>query len=269
MTTTIVKPLIIGHRGNPGNPLNSSRTVENTLASFESARNFGADGIEFDVELSKDGVPFIHHDDTFGRVFQSPDGNDERPVSDYYWADIQRAKLAIKGEGNIPFLVNLGNFQGKLFIELKLPDDKEPNTREGSAYLCRLADTVRLFIEHFCAFDQTYVLSFVPSALDRVREYNGKIKTALNVFDNELQRTDAAKYISALQKGFGFSVVNPPFGQIDRDGIALLHDLGLQTYPWVWKQNSTDEITIACKLIDEGIDGVITNQPERLVRMKP
>ena len=56
------RPLIIGHRGA------SAVAPENTLAAFEAAIAAGADGIEFDVRLSRDGVPVVIHDETLYRT---------------------------------------------------------------------------------------------------------------------------------------------------------------------------------------------------------
>ncbi|HLL16215.1 MAG TPA: glycerophosphodiester phosphodiesterase family protein [Pyrinomonadaceae bacterium] len=55
-------PLIIGHRGS------SAVAPENTLAAFERALRDGADGIEFDVRLARDGVPVVIHDATLRRT---------------------------------------------------------------------------------------------------------------------------------------------------------------------------------------------------------
>jgi len=55
-------PLIIGHRGA------SSVAPENTIAAFERALRDGADGIEFDVRLARDGVPVVIHDATLRRT---------------------------------------------------------------------------------------------------------------------------------------------------------------------------------------------------------
>jgi glycerophosphoryl diester phosphodiesterase len=56
------EPLIIGHRGAP------LVALENTRPAFEAAIAAGADGIEFDVQLSRDGLPVIIHDDTLTRT---------------------------------------------------------------------------------------------------------------------------------------------------------------------------------------------------------
>ena len=55
-------PLILGHRGA------SAVAPENTLAAFSRALHDGADGIEFDVRLSRDHVPVVIHDATLKRT---------------------------------------------------------------------------------------------------------------------------------------------------------------------------------------------------------
>ncbi len=55
-------PLIIGHRGA------SALAPENTLAAFRRAIADGADGIEFDVRLARDGVAVVIHDATLERT---------------------------------------------------------------------------------------------------------------------------------------------------------------------------------------------------------
>jgi glycerophosphoryl diester phosphodiesterase len=55
-------PLIIAHRGA------STAAPENTLAAFERALQDGADGIEFDVQLTRDQVPVVIHDATLKRT---------------------------------------------------------------------------------------------------------------------------------------------------------------------------------------------------------
>src|SRR5688500_15232326 len=55
-------PLIVGHRGA------SAGAPENTLAAFRRAIDDGAEGLEFDVRLSRDGVPVVIHDETLLRT---------------------------------------------------------------------------------------------------------------------------------------------------------------------------------------------------------
>jgi glycerophosphoryl diester phosphodiesterase len=60
---------IIAHRGFSGN------YPENTLLAFEKALDTGADGIETDLQLSRDNVPVLFHDDTLKRIT----GVDKKP----------------------------------------------------------------------------------------------------------------------------------------------------------------------------------------------
>ena len=55
-------PILIGHRGNP------SQKPENSLASFRTAMENGADVFEIDVEITKDGHIIIMHDNTLNRT---------------------------------------------------------------------------------------------------------------------------------------------------------------------------------------------------------
>ena len=49
-------PLLIGHRGSP------VLITENTIPSFEKAIDLGADGLEFDIRLSKDNQIVVFHE---------------------------------------------------------------------------------------------------------------------------------------------------------------------------------------------------------------
>ncbi len=53
---------VVGHRGN------RAHAPENTIESFAQAVTLGADAIEFDVRLSADGIPVVHHDASVART---------------------------------------------------------------------------------------------------------------------------------------------------------------------------------------------------------
>ena len=56
------RPLVAGHRGSAG------AAPENTMASFRLAVVAGADMIEFDVRMTRDGELVVHHDRRLGRT---------------------------------------------------------------------------------------------------------------------------------------------------------------------------------------------------------
>ena len=62
----MARPLFIAHRGA------SAEAPENTLAAFRRALALGADGIELDVQVTRDGVPMVFHDTTLARLTGRP-----------------------------------------------------------------------------------------------------------------------------------------------------------------------------------------------------
>lgn len=62
------RPLIYAHRGG------AALRPENTIAAFDHGLAVGADGLEFDVRLSRDGVVIVHHDDTVDRTTNARGG---------------------------------------------------------------------------------------------------------------------------------------------------------------------------------------------------
>ena len=68
---------VIGHRGA------AARAPENTLASLRKAKELGCRWVEFDVKLSRDGVPFLLHDDLLDRTTSG-----RGPASDHDFAEL-------------------------------------------------------------------------------------------------------------------------------------------------------------------------------------
>ncbi|MFT8325129.1 glycerophosphodiester phosphodiesterase family protein [Oenococcus sicerae] len=77
------RTLIFAHRGIP------IRFPENSLAGFQYTIDQGADGIEFDVHLTKDRIPVIMHDE---KIDRTTDGSGF--IKDYQWSELKKFKLA-------------------------------------------------------------------------------------------------------------------------------------------------------------------------------
>ena len=125
MNNTSNLPLIIAHRGA------SAFAPENTLAAFRKAIEDGAEGIEFDVRLSKDGEAVVFHDADLKRI----GGRDEK-IIDFSFEELQKIdsgswfnaafpRFANESFSNetIPSLKDvlslLNDFRGLIYIELK------------------------------------------------------------------------------------------------------------------------------------------------------
>ena len=81
----------IAHRGF------SSRYPENTMLAFERAIALGADGAEFDVQLTKDGVPVIFHDESLLRITGV-----DRLVKDLTLEELRTFDLSYRFAGQCP-----------------------------------------------------------------------------------------------------------------------------------------------------------------------
>ncbi|XP_052788976.1 glycerophosphocholine phosphodiesterase GPCPD1-like isoform X2 [Mya arenaria] len=94
------KPVDVGHRG-LGSSYKCKKLAivqENTIRSFQTAANHGADFVEFDVHLTKDEIPIIYHDFKVLITYRKKKREDlelfEIPVKDITFAELQQMKLS-------------------------------------------------------------------------------------------------------------------------------------------------------------------------------
>jgi len=156
-------PRIVGHRGASG------VRPENTMVAFAEAVRLGADGIELDLQLTKDGVPVVFHDRTLGKVggrgtIRAHTLAELRALDFGAWFDRRFA-----GEP-IPTLADvLRRFAGRTELLLELKPDGEPPARVR-ALVDAVASTVRGGARILC-FDPRVlkVVARVAPRLPRVR----------------------------------------------------------------------------------------------------
>ncbi|CAN5358250.1 glycerophosphodiester phosphodiesterase [soil metagenome] len=246
------KPLIIAHRGASGS------APENTLSSFKKAIDVGVDFVELDIHLSKDGELIVIHDATLDRTTTG-----KGPVQDKTLAELQQLDAgswygeAFKNEP-LPTLrqvLELVNGQTKVLIEIKSPKDGlykgiEQKTldliKELNAYSwCEMQSFHPEVVENWMAIDtQVTVYQLIVGALvgisydDQVRWGNGIGNNKRVAGINPSSRFAKAKYIKKL------------------------HEAGYLCF--VWTINEPEEMT---KLMKKGVDGIITNYPERLKKL--
>lgn len=248
----MLQPLIIGHRGA------SDHTPENTLIAFDKAIADGADGIEFDVQLARDGVPVVIHDTTLKRTglragLMGDMASSELQMIDVgTWFNIRYPEHARKefATARIPTLeAVLDRFksgEAMLYIELKC------NMRASRAVARAVVDLIREY--HFN--NRAVVLSFALESILEIKQIDPTIRTAA-LFEPKLTRP-IQKRNAMIDKAVRYQA----------DEIALHRSLttsrvidqarryGLQVV--VWTANHPSWIARALK---ERIHAVITNVP--------
>lgn len=228
---TSTRPLIIGHRGA------SADAPENSLAAFLLAVEQGADGIEFDVQLSRDGVPMIMHDDTVDRTC---DGTGR--VGNMTCAELQQLHL---GEGEVvPTLAGLFELLGTrtLYnVELKDMGLAETGLEERAAEV----------IKAHGVGGNVLISSFNPLTLRRVRRY-----LPPEVPLGFLRERRVTRLACRLARA---AADHPLHSLVDEAQMEWARDNGYRVN--VWTVDDPDE---ARRLVDLGVNGIITNKPGTL-----
>jgi glycerophosphoryl diester phosphodiesterase len=252
-------PKIIAHRGS------SAHAPENTLAAFELAVAGGAEGIEFDVRLTRDGEAVVIHDAdlkrtglrkgivsgmTAAELAEVDVGtwfNRKHPAkNDPVFAKERVAALAAA-------LERLKDFPGLIYIELKC----EPaGARELCEAVCRvIRDSPRL--------SQMIVKSFELGAIPIIRELCPGIQTAalfgarlMNALRKETRIIRAAKAVGAHQISVHYSLAT-------RRLVSRASEARLPVT--IWTADSPRWVERGAKL---GLKAIITNDPARLLARK-
>ena len=225
---------IWAHRGASG------RTPENTLAAFRAAEADGADGIELDVHLSRDGVPVVIHDSTLERT-----SNGHGAVADY---DLARLKTfdsgawfdsAFAGE-RLPTLAEVFAWAGdRLRINVEIKD-----AAAGRAVLGLLQQ-----------YPQARVLvsSFDHRLLARLRSESAALPLGF-LSESSFWHRHLARAVAAAAESF-----HPRADRVTRPLVQACHARGLRVYPW-----TVDAPGEVDRLLALGVDGFFTNYPARM-----
>lgn len=221
---------LIGHRGYP------AKYPENTILSFKKAVEFGCDGIELDVRLTRDNKVVVIHDKNLERT---TDG--KGIVSEYTLKELKKLDAG-RGE-KIPMLEEvLAEFNAiKFLIEIKVSEDT--NTER----LC--AETIYLAGKR----ENTFFISFSLDAIKYIKKINPRLNTGL-IFSKPIFEIERyIKFINAL---------NPRRDRLNSNIIAVANQFKLKTY--VWTIDTQDELK---DVIKYGVTGIVTNDPGRIEKL--
>ena len=237
---------VIAHRGASG------IAPENTLAAFRRAVELGAGFIETDLQLSRDARLVALHDDTLERTTDGSGPVASKTLEELRKLDAGSWFLPSGREGNtqfagerIPIIEEVLAFGREheigLFLEVK------PTGPSG-------AEHAIVGALHACGeVPRSVVLSFSPSVLKRVRELEPLAVTGF-LYSDRLP-TAVATAVDA-----GARQLLPRTDCVTRELVTEAHAHDLRVVSWT--ANTAEEMQ---KLISAGVDGIITNYPDRLV----
>lgn len=248
-------PLVFAHRGG------AALAPENTLAAFERGLAFGAEGIECDVHLSRDGVPVVIHDPTLDRTTDAHGPVAARSARELarvdagYW--FAPATFPARGqEIGVPTLEQLlGRFpQALVIVEMKVASSE-------------LARAVAQTIRRADAVERVCVGSFHQRALDALRREAPFIATSASVDETRWTlyrswigwpRASTRPHVAfqVPERAGAHRIVSPRFlRQAHREGRVVQ----------VWVVDREDDCR---RLLAWGVDGLITDRPDVVVPIR-
>ncbi len=224
------RPLVFAHRGG------SKIGPENTIAAFDRGLAAGADGLELDVHLSRDGVVVVHHDATLDRTTNATGKVTDRTARELAEFDVPPLRAVLARYPKIGVI-----------IELKA---------RGPALAEAVVDEVR----RAGASDRVCLGSFSVSALRTARAEAPAIATSGARFEVRmaLYRSWCGltpgrvpyQVFQVPETSGSTRVVSPRF-------VELAHKAGLAVQ--VWTVDEPDDIR---RLLDWGVDGIISDRPD-------
>lgn len=226
------KPLVIGHRGAMGHE------TENTIASVQKALDLGVDMIEIDIFKVKSGEIVVFHDETLDRL-----ANASGKIEEYNYFDLK--PVILDGNHEIPMLQEvLKLIDNKVALNIEL---KGKNTTE------RLNFILDYYVnEKGWSMDNFIISSFDWDELRAMRTKNENIKIAVLTEKDPLEAITVAKELKAV-------AINPHYKNLTGENVEAIKNEGLKIYTWT--VNEPDDIQAMKRF---GVDGIITNFPERV-----
>ena len=225
-------PLVIAHRGASG------YAVENTLPAFQKALDLGSDMIELDVFTLADGEVICFHDDGLKRLTGT-----EGKVTDMTISELNQ--LLVDGKYRIPRLtevLDLVAHRLRINVELKGPGTAGPVHGIIQDYVAK----------HGWKIGDFHISSFRHDELRKMRKLNERVDIGILPHGSPLDALEVAGEVGAVS-------INAHHASLNPESVKAMHDAGLKIYSWT----VNDYATIR-RLLDLGIDGFITNYPDRV-----
>ena len=227
--------LNMAHRGASGT------FPENTLSAFRAAIDAKADMCELDVQLTRDGALVVIHDDTVDRTTDGAGEVAELTLAELKLLDAgAKFKNGAVKDQRIPTLDEVFEVTaGKCGLNIEL---KGGGTEHQVAQIMQARN----------AFSDSIVSSFDWEYLKKIQQLHFNIRIALLADDKPVDLMINALAMRA-------HAINPRWDMVTADLCEAAHERGLKVYTWTVDADARMRALAEC-----GVDGIMTNYPERL-----
>ena len=236
--------LIYGHRGASG------YAPENTLEAFELAARMGADGVELDVHIARDGELVVAHDEAVDRV-----ANGNGLICRMTTAELKKLRFNKTHpeyeRATIPTLREV--------FELLKPTNLRVNVELKNSYIIYdgLEEKCLKLADDMGMSDRILYSSFNHHSMLRMKAIDANIPCGLLY---EATMLESWNYGHRL----GMNAIHPHFSELQvKDEVKQAHALGLAVN--VWTVNEEEDI-VNC--LRAGADIIIGNYPDRAMKLR-
>ncbi|GLX67972.1 glycerophosphodiester phosphodiesterase [Paenibacillus glycanilyticus] len=241
---------VIAHRGA------SAYAPEHTLAAFRQAVASGADYIEIDLQLTKDGHIIAMHDHTVNRTTNAKGKVASMSLEAIKQLDAgswfnKHHPMYAKGEyanQQVPSLEEIFRAFGRnIHYVLEIKD---------TAYNPGIEDKLLALIRRFQLEDHVIIQAFDARSLKKIHRMNDRIILLQLIWYNTPARiTDSSlRKIKRYAQG-----ISPNFPKLNRAYVRKVQKAGLQIYPYTVNYQLTMD-----RALDFGVDGIFTDYPDKL-----
>ena len=254
------RPLVIAHQGGDG------IWPGDTLYAFENAVEIGADVLEMDAHITKEGQIVLMHDETVdgttdgtGLIHDLTMAELKQLDAAYRWTNDNGKTYPYRGQGiQVPSLEEVFQKfpQMRYVIEIKLtenPIDKP---------LCDL-------IRQYNMQDKVMIASFHDEAMQNFRETCPEVATSSS-------RTEVRNFVllgKIFLSGFlapRYQSIQPPYDRAESMNIPIMterfireaHAKNIKVEPW-----TVDDPELMKQYIEWGVDGIITDRPDLMIEV--
>ncbi len=233
---------IIAHRGF------SSIAPENTLIAFQKAIECKADYFELDVHKTKNDSIVVIHDSSVDRTSSN---NAKGKIAEMNYSDLATVKVGYSEKfgdkyehEKIPTLreaLELAKGKIKVCIEIKIYGAEQE---------------ILKIINDLGVKEDVILFSFYYPVLAKIRQLDKNIPILFLINKADKMTIDYAKIIESNAIGVGYGTI------VTEAYLEFAHNNGIEV--WKWTVNEVDEMQ---RLIDLGLDGIITDFPDKALKL--
>lgn len=232
------KTLVWAHRGASG------YAPENTLVSFQKAADMQADGIELDVQRTKDGKLVIMHDETVDRV---SDGKGW--LKDYTYEELEKLNVNL----NFPAygVVRVPTLEEVYRLVLKTEMTVNVELKTGVLFYEGIEEEVLELTKKMGMLERTVFSSFNHYSIMKMKKLDSSVKTGFLYEDGFLDMPGyAAEHGVEALHPYLYCLQYPNF-------LEECREKGIAVRPW-----TINEYAEMKEMCENGIDAMITNYPD-------